>query len=362
MLFVDDEQAEVLPSHAVLQQAVRADHHVDFSARQAGEYAARLGRAHEPRQHLDLHRIRLEALAESGHVLRREQRGRHEHRRLLAVLHTLEHRAQRHLGLAESDVAADETIHRACCFHIALHFDDRLQLVGSLDVRETGFHFLLPRRVGGERVPGRVQTTLVQDDEFLGDRAQLVAHALLGAREIRAAHLVERWSLATHVLAHEVDLVAQHEQVAVGVANVQEVALDAVEFAPRHALESPHAVHVMHDEVARRQVFEHRRSTTSARPTTSTAATTGDLSLGGDEHAGERQGESVVQCAHDHAHYAVVDLRRVAVEQARRHTMRGEFVAHSRRRLAAVVGEHDFVADSERVTHSLCQRIARGRR
>jgi len=42
--------------------------------------------------------------------------------------------------------------------------------------------------------------------------------------------------------------------------------------------------------------------------------------------------------------------------------MRGEFVAHSRRRLAAVVGEHDFVAAGERVTHSLCQRIARGRR
>ena len=42
-----------------------------------------------------------------------EQRRGDEHRDLLAVLHRLERGAQRHLGLPEPDVAADEAVHRA---------------------------------------------------------------------------------------------------------------------------------------------------------------------------------------------------------------------------------------------------------
>ena len=41
-----------------------------------------------------------------------EQRRRHEHRDLLAVGERDERRAQRDLGLAEADVAADEAVHR----------------------------------------------------------------------------------------------------------------------------------------------------------------------------------------------------------------------------------------------------------
>ena len=44
-------------------------------------------------------------------VLLREQRRRHQHRDLLAALHGDERGAQRHLGLAEADVAAHDPVH-----------------------------------------------------------------------------------------------------------------------------------------------------------------------------------------------------------------------------------------------------------
>ena len=45
-------------------------------------------------------------------VLLGEQRGRHEHRDLLAAGDGDERGAQRDLGLAEADVAADQAVHR----------------------------------------------------------------------------------------------------------------------------------------------------------------------------------------------------------------------------------------------------------
>ena len=45
-------------------------------------------------------------------MLLREDRGRRQHQRLLAVARGLERRAQRHLGLAVADVAADQAVHR----------------------------------------------------------------------------------------------------------------------------------------------------------------------------------------------------------------------------------------------------------
>ena len=66
----------------------------------------------EPGQHLDPHRVAGEALAERLEVLLGQQRGRHEHGHLLAVLHGLERGPDGDLGLAEADVAAHQAVHR----------------------------------------------------------------------------------------------------------------------------------------------------------------------------------------------------------------------------------------------------------
>ena len=65
-------------------------------------------------------------------MLLREHRGRHQHRHLPPVHHRDERRAQRHLGLAEAGVAADQPVHRLGPAHVADHFVDRGELVGRL--------------------------------------------------------------------------------------------------------------------------------------------------------------------------------------------------------------------------------------
>ena len=177
LLLVDDEQAEVLELHVVRQQAVRADHDVDLarSRRRATTAFCSFG-GEEARQHLDPHRVVREALAERLAVLVGEQRGRHEHRDLLAVLHRLERGAHRDLGLAVADVAAHQAVHRDRPLHVGLHVVDRLQLVGRLLERERLLDLVLPRRVGREGVAGRGEPLPVEHDELLGDLAHRAAH------------------------------------------------------------------------------------------------------------------------------------------------------------------------------------------
>ena len=123
-------------------------------------------------------------------------------------------------------------------------------------------------------MPRGVQSSLIQHHEFLSDDSQLVAHALFGAGEVRAAHAVERGRIATHVLTNEVDLITEHEQIPVGIAKLEEVALDAVEFAARHSLEHTDAVHIVHDVIASLQVFEHGGGTTTCGTATSSNTAT----------------------------------------------------------------------------------------
>ena len=93
-------------------------------------------RAAKARQRFDPHRPVGEAVREGLVVLLREQRRRHQHRDLLAGLDRDERGAQRDLGLAEADVAADDAIHRLAAGQIGDHLLDRLRLVRRFLERE----------------------------------------------------------------------------------------------------------------------------------------------------------------------------------------------------------------------------------
>ncbi len=86
---------------------------------------AELGAGDQARGLRDLDREAAEALGEGLGVLAREQRGRHHDGHLPAAHGGDERRAQRHLGLAEADVAADEPVHRPARAQIAQHRVDR---------------------------------------------------------------------------------------------------------------------------------------------------------------------------------------------------------------------------------------------
>ena len=65
-------------------------------------------------------------------MLARKQRGRHHHRDLLAGEHREQARPQRHLGLAEADIAADQPVHGTAAREIVEHGIDAGRLVLGL--------------------------------------------------------------------------------------------------------------------------------------------------------------------------------------------------------------------------------------
>ena len=155
-----------------------ADQDVDPALREALDRRFLLGRGAKPRDVLERERIVRQPLGERAVVLLGEDRRRHQHQHLLALVRGLERRAQRHLGLAVADVAADQPVHRLGRFHVGLHELDRLALVGRLGEGEALLELPLPIGVRLERVPGAPPA--------LGVEAQQLARQLLrGAARAR---------------------------------------------------------------------------------------------------------------------------------------------------------------------------------
>ncbi len=186
-----------------------------------------------------------------------QQRGRHQHRHLLAVLHRLERRPDRDLGLAVADVAADHPVHRQRLLHVRLDLVDGRHLVGRLDVGEGVLQLALPRGVRAEGVPAGGHPCRVQPDQLGRDLLDRLARPALGLGPVGTAEPRQRGCLAADVLGDLVQGVGRHEQPVAGLALLgrgvlddQVLALAAVDGAPHHLDVAAHAVLLVHHEVA----------------------------------------------------------------------------------------------------------------
>ena len=108
-----------------LQQAVGADDDVDACRRRARRWSSLASRSLWNR---DSGRTTTGKLANRSlnvvEVLLHQQRRRHQHGHLLAVLDRLERGAHGDLGLAVADVAADQPVHRDVALHVGLDLVD----------------------------------------------------------------------------------------------------------------------------------------------------------------------------------------------------------------------------------------------
>ena len=229
-------------------------------------HLAGLGRADHARELADADRQAGEALAEVLGVLAREQGRRRDDRGLLAVDRGGEGGAQRHLGLAEADVAADQPVHRPAGGEIVERRLDRALLVRRLVIGKAGAEFVVQALRDGEARRG-VRHALGGDaDEF----ARHLAHALLQPRLARlpacAAEPVELAGLRA-VARQKLEIFDRQEQpVAAGVVDLEAVVRRARGLDRLQADEAPDAVVDMDDEIAGGERARFRQHVLGAAP------------------------------------------------------------------------------------------------
>ena len=141
---------KVLELDRFAEQRVGADDDVDGAFGDALLHARQFLRRDEARGLRDIDRMPAQALGERLGVLARQQRRRHHDGDLLAVHGGDEGGAQRHLGLAEADVAADQPVHRPAGIEIVEHRGNRGELIVGLLVGKAGAELVVEARGDGE--------------------------------------------------------------------------------------------------------------------------------------------------------------------------------------------------------------------
>jgi hypothetical protein len=186
---------------------------------------------------------------------RAKQRGRHHHGDLLAVHRGDESGAQRHFGLAETDIAADQPVHRPAGIEIVEHCGNRGELVVGLLVREARAEFVVG--AGRHRELRRfAQQPLGGDlDQFAGDLADAVLHPRLARLPGAGAEPVELDARAFRAVARQqLDVLDRQEQlVAAGVMDFEAIVRRAGGLDGAQADKAADAVIDVHDEIARRE-------------------------------------------------------------------------------------------------------------
>ena len=162
MFFVDDHQAEILELHVFLQQPVGSDNNIDNAFGGLLQYLRDLFRRQKPADHFDAHRVIAKAMAKGLQMLLRQDRRRRQHGHLLSAFDGEKCRAHRDFGLAVTDVAADQAIHRFSALHAREGLIDGPLLIGGFFIFEGGFEFsvqIIRRREGIScpRFPKRVE-------------------------------------------------------------------------------------------------------------------------------------------------------------------------------------------------------------
>ena len=209
------------------EQLVGADDDVDRAVGDAVERRLHFLRRAEARQLGDLDRPVAEAVGEVLVVLLGEQRRRRQDRDLLAAGDGDEGGAQRDLGLAEADVAADQAVHRPRRDHVLDHGVDRGVLVGRLLEAEAGGERLVVVRLEAEREALARGAPRVEVQQLGGGVAHLLGGLAPRLFPLARAELVQRRLLGAHagVARDQVQLRDRHVELRlVGVLEVQELA------------------------------------------------------------------------------------------------------------------------------------------
>ena len=152
MLLVDDHEAERLEPHRFLYQGVRAHHQVHLAGGDRLARAAALGGGKTPGQQGDPEPRARQQPLHGGEVLLGEDFGGRHERDLLPVLHREHRREQSNDGLAGTDIALQQAVHRMGALHVVGNLLQRHALTRRQPKRQHG-----PERVANAIVHARHQ-------------------------------------------------------------------------------------------------------------------------------------------------------------------------------------------------------------
>ena len=265
-----------------------------FPSASAAKRRLLLGLGPEARHHRHPHRKIAEALGEGEEVLLGQDRGRRQHRRLLAAQHRHQRRAQRHLGLAVADVAADEAIHRHPVLHVGQDRLDGLLLIRRL-VEGEGLLERPEHRVRRrEGVPGQRRPLRVELHQLLGDLARLRRHPASLLLPGPGPQLVEPHGigLAARIPVDQADAIDGQVDRAAVVLELQEVLRNAAHGELLEPAVAADPMLVVDDEIALRDLAEVTETgRLRRRPGLARGARAEDLLLGDDDQTIGRQRE-----------------------------------------------------------------------
>ena len=212
VFFVDDDQPQLLELDVALQQLVRADDDIDLAFAEPGEGFIDLLLRTEARQLADFDWPVGETVGEGIEVLFSEQRGRHQHRDLLAFVDRDKGGAQGHLGFAEADVAADEAIHRLALLQIGQRGVDGGPLVGRFLEGKSLAKRVVIMLDQTEGMAFTRRALRIEIEQFGGGVAHALGSSLLRLFPLAAAEIVQWRGLrrAAAVAADQMQLRHRH--------------------------------------------------------------------------------------------------------------------------------------------------------
>ena len=254
LLLVHDEQPQIVKLHIRRQQPVGAHHNIHLAAFQlAHRFRLLLGGA-KTGEHLHMHREPLKSLEDGVVVLKRQNGGGHQQGALLPLGNAFKRCPQRHLGLAEAHIAAQQPVHRDGTLHIGFDFINAAQLIFRFGIFEVPFKVVLPFLIGAERIARRRHPLAIQGDELAGNVLDRRAHPGLGFLPFLPAQPMELDGgvlLGANVFAHQIQLGHRHIQgVPLGVFQLDIVLDDSLHLHLVDALIDADAVGGMHYIVA----------------------------------------------------------------------------------------------------------------
>ena len=258
LLFIHHQQTQFVECHILGEEAVGANEHIHLAAfhfrQNLGDFFGRP----EAAEHFHAGRIFGVARAE-GVVVLLGQNGRgHKDGGLVAVAHRLEHGAHGHFRLAEAHITTHQAIHGPARFHVGLASGNGIQLVAGFLEFESGFHFLLPQGVRPEAHAFAHAAPGVKFNQLIGHLLDGGLGFALGAIPFAGAQLAQldvRF-FAGRVLLHIAEMLQSHiDAVVIGVAQLQDFALVAIDLDGGEAFENAHAIANMHHGVAALQVL-----------------------------------------------------------------------------------------------------------